>query len=56
MKQLKHLKLFEAFESIKLGKTLKFVSVSAKSQFLESLNPISRFLYQNVYLKLRCCR
>jgi len=51
MKQLKHLKLFEAFESIKLGKTLKFVSVSAKSQFLEALNliagrydfPISKF-------------
>jgi hypothetical protein len=52
MKQeLKYLRLFEAFESIKLSKTLKFLNKDGKSKFLSSLKniataidfPISKF-------------
>jgi hypothetical protein len=52
MKQeLKYLRLFEAFESIKLSKTLKFVNKSSKDEFLSILKriaesidfPISKF-------------
>ena len=52
MKQeLKYLRLFEAFESIKLSKTLKFVNNSSRESFLTVLKaignsidfPISKF-------------
>ena len=42
MKQLKHIKLFEAFESVKLGKTLSFINSSAKSTFIDSLKRIAK--------------
>ena len=41
MKQLKHIKLFEAFESIKLGKTLNFINTGAKSIFIDNLKKIA---------------
>ena len=40
MRKLKYVKLFEAFESQKLAKTLKFVNKKTKSKFLEDLNSI----------------
>jgi hypothetical protein len=51
MKKLKHIKLFEAFESVKLGKTLSFINSGAKSSFIDNLKniaskydfPISKF-------------
>lgn len=42
MKQLKHIKLFEAFESVKLGKTLSFINSSAKSTFIDNLKRIAK--------------
>ena len=42
MKQeLKYLRLFEAFESIKLSKTLKFVNKESKNEFLSILKKIA---------------
>lgn len=41
MKDLKYLKLFEAFESIKLGKTLNFINTGAKSIFIDNLKEIA---------------
>ena len=42
MKQLKHIKLFEAFESVKLGKTLSFINSSDKSTFIDILKRIAK--------------
>lgn len=42
MKDLKYIKLFEAFESIKLGKTLGFLNSNAKNIFLNELKQISK--------------
>lgn len=41
MKNLKYLQLFEAFESQKLSKTLKFINNSARSTFMQNLSKIS---------------
>lgn len=41
MKDLKHIKLFEAFESIKLSRTVRFINKDSKSQFLSSLKEIT---------------
>lgn len=51
MKNLKYLQLFEAFESQKLSKTLKFINKGARENFMQAINrianrfdfPISRF-------------
>ena len=42
MRNLKYLKLFEAFESERLSKTLKFINQSSKKNFMESLVRISK--------------
>lgn len=45
MKQeLKYLRLFEAFESIKLSKTLSFLNSDGKSKFLSSLKSIANVI------------
>lgn len=41
MKDLKYIKLFEAFESIKLSKTLGFIDKDSKSKFLSQLKSIA---------------
>lgn len=42
---MKHLKLYEAFESTKLGKTLRFIKIpSSKEAFLNNLKSIGDFL------------
>ncbi len=41
MKSLKHIKLFEAFESIKLSKTMRFINKTSKAHFLNSLNQLA---------------
>lgn len=41
MKQLKYIKVYEAFESIKLSKTLGFIDKSSKSNFLKDLKSIA---------------
>lgn len=51
MKKLKHIKLFESFESIKLSKTLNFINKESRESFIDSLEevadeydfPISKF-------------
>ena len=42
MKQLKYIKLFEAFDSIQIAKTLKFVKNSDKSKFMNALESITK--------------
>jgi hypothetical protein len=42
MRNLKYLQLFEAFESQRLSKTLKFINQGARENFMESLNRISK--------------
>ena len=42
MKQLKYIKLFEAFDSIQIAKTLKFVKKSDKSKFMDALESITQ--------------
>lgn len=42
MRNLKYLQLFEAFESQRLSKTLKFINQRARENFMESLNRISK--------------
>ena len=42
--ELKYLKLFEAFESIKLSKTLKFINKESQDQFLGELKSIGNRL------------
>jgi hypothetical protein len=42
MRNLKYLQLFEAFESQRLSKTLKFINQSSKKNFMESLVRISK--------------
>ena len=37
MKNLKYIKLFEAFESVKLSKTLGFISKDARGTFISQL-------------------
>jgi hypothetical protein len=44
MKQLKYIKLFEAFDSIQIAKTLKFVKNSDKSKFMNALESITKKL------------
>jgi hypothetical protein len=44
MKKLKYLKLFEAFESTKLSKTLGFIDKRSREDFLYQLTNISRNL------------
>lgn len=44
MKQLKYIKLFEAFDSIQIAKTLKFVKKSDKSKFMNALESITKSL------------
>lgn len=41
MRQLKYIKLFEAFDSVQIAKTLKFVKKSDKSKFMDALNAIT---------------
>lgn len=41
MKDLKYIKLFEAFESVKLSKTLGFIDKDSKSKFLSQLKNIA---------------
>ena len=41
MKQLKYIKLFEAFDSIQISKTLKFVKKEDKSMFMDALKAIT---------------
>ena len=41
MKELKYLKLYEAFESIKLSKTLGFINKDAKKSFLNQLKQLA---------------
>ena len=41
MKELKHIKLFEAFESQKLSKTLKFINKASKDNFLNQIKKIA---------------
>lgn len=41
MKELKYLKLYEAFESIKLSKTLGFINKDAKKTFLNQLKQLA---------------
>jgi hypothetical protein len=40
MKEMRHIKLFEAFESVKLSKTLKFINDKSKSVFLDKLKKV----------------
>ena len=42
MKQLKYIKLFEAFDSIQIAKTLNFVKKSDKSKFMNALESITK--------------
>ena len=42
MRQLKYIKLFEAFDSIQIAKTLKFVKKSDKSKFMDALESITQ--------------
>ena len=42
MRQLRHLQLFEAFESIKLSKILSYISSDSKTIFIERLKKISQ--------------
>mgnify|MGYP000432272449 CR=1 FL=1 len=42
MRQLKYIKLFEAFDSIQIAKTLKFVKNSDKSKFMDALESITK--------------
>lgn len=42
MKQLKYIKLFEAFDSVQLSKTLKFVKKSQKEAFLAAIKAIMK--------------
>jgi len=42
MRQLKYIKLFEAFDSIQIAKTLKFVKNSDKSKFMNALESITK--------------
>jgi hypothetical protein len=44
MRQLKYIKLFEAFDSIQIAKTLKFVKNSDKSKFMNALESITKKL------------
>jgi len=44
MKQLKYIKLFEAFDSVQISKTLKFVKKSDKSKFMNALESITKKL------------
>ena len=41
MKDLKYIKLFEAFESVKLSKTMRFINKDSKSRFLGVLKTIT---------------
>jgi len=41
MRQMKYIKLFEAFDSVQLGKTMKFVKKADKDRFLEALKSIA---------------
>jgi hypothetical protein len=41
MRQLKYIKLFEAFDSIQIAKTLKFVKKEDKSMFMDALKAIT---------------
>ena len=42
MKQLKYIKLFEAFDSVQIAKTLNFVKKSDKSKFMNALESITK--------------
>lgn len=42
MRQLKYIKLFEAFESIKLTKILGYINQESKRGFIQKLESISR--------------
>jgi len=42
MRQLKYIKLFEAFDSVQIAKTLKFVKKSDKSKFMNALEIITK--------------
>lgn len=42
MRQLKYIKLFEAFDSIQIAKTLNFVKKSDKSKFMDALESITK--------------
>ena len=42
MRQLKYIKLFEAFDSIQIAKTLNFVKKSDKSKFMNALESITK--------------
>jgi hypothetical protein len=44
MRNLKYIKLFEAFDSIQIAKTLKFVKKSDKSKFMNALESITKSL------------
>lgn len=44
MRQMKYLKLFEAFESVQLSKTLKFVKKEDRNRFLEDVKSICKKL------------
>ena len=41
MRQLKYIKLFEAFDSVQISKTLKFVKKEDKSMFMDALKAIT---------------
>ena len=41
MRQLKYIKLFEAFDSVQIAKTLKFVKKEDKSMFMDALKAIT---------------
>ena len=40
MKELKYIQLYEAFESSKLSKTLKFINKEYRSRFLQDIKSI----------------
>ena len=42
MKNLKYIKLFEAFESSKISKTLAFINKSSRQTFIEKLNNLAK--------------
>ena len=42
MRQLKYIKLFEAFDSIQISKTLKFVKKEDKPEFMKALKSITK--------------
>jgi predicted nuclease with RNAse H fold len=42
MRQLKYIKFFEAFDSVQIAKTLKFVKKSDKSKFMNALESITK--------------